>query len=262
MIFDTKRDVVTHLQKILKEDLPIGYYRLKVLLDKNNIEVNTIKIVEIRGKDELSLVSVDSFNIDESIDLTLNSYSLMNYLPLLYHKKDFLKRYLFGVQSSLLDINEKIFNIDEVFKPYRTNYIDWLSSWFGIKYSNITDEKARRRIVSNVVELYKSRGTKGYFIKLIKSLINVDITIDDNPYSPLNQHITNPKIRGFSVVIENRLSQDEDEESKLYNIIESIFEKEKPVNSQMNIIYNYKLHIENDIKEDIITYERDDYDYD
>jgi len=261
MIFDTKREAIRHLQKILDEDMPIVYYRLKLFLQKSEIEVNAIKIVEIRGKDELSLVSIDGFSEDEEIDLTLNSYALMNYLPLLYHKKDFLNRYLFGVQSSLLNINEKIFNVHEVFRPERTQYIDWLSSWFGIKYGEFSDEKGKRKIVSNIIELYKSRGTKGYFIKLIKSLIDVDITIDDNPYSPLNQLSTNHKIRVFSVIIENKLSDNEDEEARLYNIIESIFEKEKPVNAQMNIVYNYELNKNDNMSEDAITYERDDYDY-
>jgi len=261
MIFDNKRDAIKHLQKILDEDMPIIYYRLKLFLEKNNIEIDTINIVEIRGRSELSLVSIDNFNIDESINITLNSFSLMNYLPLLYHNKDFLKRYLFGIQSSMLDINENIFNIDKVFIPQRTQYIDWLSSWFGIRYSDITDKKAKRKIVSNVVELYKTRGTKGYFIKLIKSLIDIDIKIDDNPYSPNNQSATNPKIRVFSVIIENKLSQDEKEEARLYNIIESIFEKEKPVNSQLNIIYKHKSDIKRDLLDDIIVYERDDYDY-
>jgi len=262
MIFENKREAIAYLQKILDEDMPIPYYRLKVFLEKNTLEIANISITEIRAKAELSLVSIDKILEDERIDITLNSYALMNYLPLLYHNKDFLKRYLFGIQSSLLDINEKIFNIDKVFKAERSEYIDWISSWFSISYGELSTPKSKRKIVADAVKLYKSRGTKEYFIKLIKALTNKDIIIDDNRYSAVNRDKSTPKQRMFTVLIEERLSDDKSEELRLYSIIQNIFEKEKPVNTIMNIVYDFDIDSLETSKQDVIIYERDDYDYD
>jgi len=262
MIFDDKKDAIRHIQAILDEDMPVPYYRLKIFFEKNAIKIGHISIEEQRGKAELSLLSIDNVREGDTIDITLNSYALMNYLPLLYHQKDFLKRYLFGVQSAILDINEQIFNIDKIFRAERTAYIDWLSSWFSITYGNLTNEEGKRKIVANAVELYKSRGTKKYFIKLIKSLINIDIVIDDNRYSLENRANSTARQRAFRVLIEKRLSDNKEEELRMYSIIHNIFEKEKPVNTIMDIIYNFEINKEETTKQNVIMYERDDYDYD
>jgi phage tail-like protein len=261
MIFDDKKEAILYIQRILDEDMPVPYYRLKVLLDKNAIEIGHIKLKEERGKAELSLLSIDDVSEEKQIDITLNSYSLINYLPLLYHDKNFLKRYLFGVQSSILEINAQIFNIDKVFKAERSAYIDWISSWFSITYGNLTNEEGKRKIVANAVVLYKSRGTKKYFIQLIKALINIDIIIDDNRYSLSNRGKSTQKQRAFTVLIEKRLSENKEEELRMYSIIQNIFEKEKPVNTVMDIIYNFDINTEAMTKQSVIIYERDDYDY-
>lgn len=262
MIFDNKRDAITYLEEILQEEFVINYYRLRTFLQKNNIVLNHVNVVEIRRAQELSLVSIDHFYEDESIDITIHSYALINYLPMLYHRKDFLKRYLFGIQSSMLNINEIIFNIDKLFRPHRSEFVEWLSSWFGIRYGNLTDEKGRRRVLANAVDLYKSRGTKGYFITLIKALIDVDITIDDNQYSQYNKNRATSKQKSFTVIINHKISDNPSEESRKYSIIQNIFEKEKPVNTLLNINYKYKLSKEETIDEKVVIYANDTYDYD
>jgi len=181
---------------------------------------------------------------------------------MLYHRKDFLKRYLFGVQSSMLDINETIFNIDNLFRADKSDFIDWLSSWFGIRYGSLTDEKGKRRVVANAISLYKSRGTKSYFIKLIKALINIDISIDDNKYSQYNKNHATSKQKSFTVIINHKISDNPAVESQKYSIIKNIFEKEKPVNTVMNIEYNYNLVKEESIDEKVVIYANDTYDYD
>jgi phage tail-like protein len=260
-MFNDKKKAVEYIQEILDEEFIVNYYRLRTFLKKHAIEVNYVKLVEIRGAEELSLVSIDRFNEDESIDLTLNSRSLMNFLPMLYHRKDFLKRYLFGVQSSMLSINETIFNISSLFRPEQSDFIEWLSSWFGIRYGNITDEQGRRRVVANAVDLYKSRGTKEYFIKLIKALIDVEVEIDDNKYSKYNLNRSTNKQNAFTVIINKKISDNPSEESRKYSIIQNIFELEKPVNTALNIEYNYNISVEEKVEEKVIIYANDSYDY-
>lgn len=262
MIFDTKKEALRYIQDILNLNIVINYYRLAVYFQKHNIEVGQVKMLEIRGRDELCLVSLDTFHKDESIDITLNTYALMNYLPLLYHEKDFLKRYLFGVQATRLITNQTIFTIHDVFRPERTQYIDWLSSWFGIRYGDLTDEKGKRRVISNAIKLYKTRGTKDYYITLIKSLIDIDVEIDDSRYNPLHKESVTLKQKMFTVYIRERISEDKEIENRKYSIIRNIFEQEKPVNTKVSIIYDYEMNEENMVKEKVLMFANDSYEYD
>jgi len=271
MIFDYKKEAIEYIKRILDMDMVIDFYRLRTFCDKNRIKINHLKLIEIRGMSELSLVSIDKIYKDYSIDLTLNSKSFIHFLPLLYHDKDFLKRYLFGMQTSILPIDEIIFNISEEFSAQNSHYINWLSSWFGISYGDIIDEKAKRRVVANAVELYQTRGTKEYYKKLIKALVNIDIEIDDNIYSNLNIDKSSKKQRAFTVIIDKKISSDIKEESRVYNIIKSVFEKEKPVNTKLYISYNHIVEEKETPIEDIVIFKSDvkssnedngyDYDY-
>ena len=279
MIFDSKREAIEYIKKILDMGMVVDFYRLKTLFEKNQIKINNLKLIEIRGGEELSLVSIDTIYRDVSVDLTLQSESFMKFLPLLYHDKDFLKRYLFGMQSSLLPIDEMIFNISDEFTAQNSHHIDWLSSWFGIRYGDIIDEKAKRRVVANAVELYQTRGTKEYYKKLIKSLVDIDIEIDDNIYSLLNRDKSTKKQRAFTVIIDKKISSNEKEENRVYSIIKSVFEKEKPVNTKLYIKYDHitnskeetSSYLKESYKEEVISFKADikisdnddydDYDY-
>lgn len=271
MTFNSKKEVLDYIQKILDMDMVVNFFRLKTFFEKNRIEINSIKLVEIRGKEELSLVSIDKIDQYFNVDLTLNSKSFINFLPLIYHDKDFLKKYLFGLQTSMIPINTKITNINEEFTAQNSHYIDWLSSWFGITYGDIIDEKAKRRVVANAVELYQTRGTKEYYKKLIKSLVNIDIEIDDNIYSKLNRDKSTKKQRAFTVIIKDKISSNPKEESRIYSIIKNVFEKEKPVNTKLYIDYEYIVEEDKTPIKDIVTFKAniknineedyDDYDY-
>ncbi len=269
MIFDSKKEAIDYIQKIVDSGVVISFFRLKTFFEKNNIKINQLKFIEIKGRWELSLVSIDKFYKDGSVDLTLHYESFINFLPLLYHNKDFLKRYLFGLQASMVPLNEIILDISEEFTAQNTHYIDWLSSWFGISYGDIIDEKAKRRVVANAVELYQTRGTKEYYKKLIKSLVDIDIEIDDNIYSPLNRDKSTKKQRAFSVIIDKKISSNKNIEGRIYSIIKSVLEKEKPVNTKLHIYYDYIIEERARDIEDIVTFkadikssnEDDDYDY-
>ncbi len=256
MMFDDKREAIYYIQDILNQGFSIPYYRLKIFFEKEKIKVNSIKLIEEKGRDELTLISIDKINEDDSVDLTLHSDSAINFLPLIYHNKDFLKRFLFGLQSSAIDINEKIFNISEEFNPKNTHFIDWLSSWFGITYGKTISEKAKRKITANAVTLYKIRGTKTYFKKLIKYLVNIDIEIDDNRYSPRNRDKSTKKERAFTIIIKDKISEDLNEEAKIYGIIKSVIEKEKPINTKLFIEYKYRVlqNQKEEKKEEIIKF--------
>jgi hypothetical protein len=107
------------------------------------------------------------------------------------------------------------------------------------------------------VELYKTRGTKIYFKKLIKSLVNIDIEIDDDTNSRLNQKKSTKNQRAFTVIIDKKISEDGEEESRIYNIIENIFKKEKPINTKLYISYTHKIETFDKIEENILDFKID-----
>ncbi len=262
MMFDNKNDAVNYLRDILEQDIEIGYMRLRTFLQKHSIGIESVEMTEIRGRKELSLVSIDRIHRDGSIDITLNTRSLMHDLPMLYHKKDFLKRYLFGIQSSMLESNLLIDTMEHLFQAQNTGFIDWLSTWFGIRYGNIADDQGKRRVLAHAVELYRSRGTKGYFIRLVKALVDVDITIDDNHYSQYNQKSSTNKQKSFTVIIDEKISNDSSEESRKFSIIKNIFETEKPVNTVFTIEYRHGTVEEEHVEQKVIAYANDPHTYD
>lgn len=265
MIFNTKKEVVFYINKLLNESIDVSYHNLKFILDCNNIDIQDILFINENSKADLSL-SFIKLNEDETVEVTINAYSWNQYLPEIYQNNELLKNFLFGIQTTALTQENIINNISEIFKPETTEFIDWLSSWFGIKYHSIVDEEAKRMMLYNIIELYKCRGTKGYFIKLIKTLTNVNIEIVDfEIYNDYQNKDTQKYRDSFKVVIPNRISKDIEEEKSKLKIITNIINKEKPINTKAIIEYIYISNIadEND-DENIVDYHneyQDDYDY-
>ena len=75
-------------------------------------------------------------------------------------------------------IENQIDNMSDQFSAQRTQFIDWLSSWLGVSISNNVDELAKRKLLSDMVRLYGIRGTKQYFVDIIKCLVDIDVRIE------------------------------------------------------------------------------------
>jgi phage tail-like protein len=271
MIFDSKDATVEYINKLLDNSIEIDFERLNFMLESNGIKINNILFEEDSQKDEFLLNSI-KINSDKSVDLSINCYSWNNYLPSIYQDNDFLKRFLFGLQVTNINHKEYLDNIDKLFKPEDTKFIDWLSTWFGVKYHNVISDNKKRRLLSHMIELYKCRGTKKYFKGLIKILTDVEVEIEENIYhsSNINHNKTQKTKNSFNVVIKEKISLNKEKEKETLKIIKTIIDTEKPVNVDSEIIYSY-------IKEDVhetgkevyeeaivdfhATYESGSYDY-
>ena len=265
MTFNSTNDVIEYFQKLLTQKIEVDFYSLKHILEMNNIEINDIILTDVEELKPLSLVSINLHN-ENSINIYLNSKSWIDYLPEMYQNNDFLKRFLFGFQSTFLTQEEIINNINLLFKPENSQFVDWLSSWFGVHLSNVISDKSKRIMLYNIMELYRMRGTKKYFIRLIKILTDVDIKIVEDK-DIISKSLSNKNKNHFTVVIDTRISEEIKEEHLKLKIITNIMEKEKPINTKMDIDYHF---IKNEVKtnedEKLIDfhseYNNDDYDYD
>lgn len=98
MKFDSKKDTINYIDKLLENGIEIDYHRLKFILDRNSIEIKDIIFCDRADLSELSLISI-TLNFDESVDISIKSFSWNKYLPAIYQDNEFLKNFLYGIQT-------------------------------------------------------------------------------------------------------------------------------------------------------------------
>jgi len=67
-------------------------------------------------------------------------------------------------------IEEVIKRLHQLFNPWtapaeqqdasRSSFLDWLASWLGLEFSPLWDEYARRKITTQIAQIYLRRGLK------------------------------------------------------------------------------------------------------
>ena len=242
MIFNSSDEVVAYLNKLIHLNVAVSLLDLNKILDFNSIVVDTTQLVEgVDGEVVLKSIEKDE---DAKIKVTLYSPSWIKMLPSLYHDNLFLQRFLFGFQTADLKHQNIINTIEEQFSPSNTNFIDWLSTWVGIRFAAEVNDRAKRRILHNIVRLYKIRGTKAYFIELIGYLTGVDVRIEDkNTIEVLHGSLIRRNNADgspfFLILIDEKLSSDENEEQEILQMIHDIVDAEKPINVTFRVQYPF-----------------------
>ncbi len=250
--------MIKYIQNLLNKKIEVDLYSLKTLLSQANIKIKDIIFKECRDKPHLTLISIDSFDEKEkTINITLCEKSWIELLPSIYQENDFLKRFLYGFQVTMLTQKEKVEHINDLFIPEKTDAINWLGSWFGVNF-NSNNENAKRKMLYKIIELYKIRGTKEYLIEIIKIFTDIDIKILERyipKYIIEKGYIDKSSIdftKSFTVRINKKLSKDNTEEKKLLQSIKIILNREKPAFTSAYIDYKF-LHIKEIIGDVIIS---------
>jgi len=246
MIFNSVEDTLKYVQTLLEKNIEIKEHHLKKICSLNNISIEKVQYVE--GDSHRSILKNVKLLDNNSFSCIYAKSSWVNELPSLYEENDFLKRFMFGFQKTHQDIENHIDNISNQFIPAKTEFVEWLSSWVGVSFSKDISENSQRKVMSDMIRLYKIRGTKQYFIDLIYHLTSVDIRIDDSKqYKVLHHNLTSKASNEYfmNIYIDDLISDDKEiEESKL-SIIRRVFESEKPINVGFNIIYKDMKTMEN-----------------
>ncbi|NQY95136.1 MAG: hypothetical protein HRT43_13315 [Campylobacteraceae bacterium] len=246
MIFNSVEDTLKYVQTLLEKNIEINEHHLKKICSLNNIHMEKIQYVE--GSSRRAVLKSIKLLDNNSFSCIYSKASWVNELPSLYQENDFLKRFMFGFQKSHEDIETKIDNIANQFTPAKTEFVEWLSSWVGVSFSKDIDENSQRKVMSDMIRLYKIRGTKQYFIDLIKHLTNVDIRIDDRAKHKVLHHNLTSNISTdyfMNIYIDEVISEDKTQEEQKLSIIRRIFEIEKPINVGFNIIYKDMMPLKN-----------------
>jgi phage tail-like protein len=242
MIFNASNELFLYLKKLTDSDTKVSLSHLNKMLELNSITIERTILVE-GSSDEILLKSIKE-NEEGKIELTLYSPSWIKMLPSLYHDNLFLQKFLFGFQVSDLKHQNTINSIEEQFNPSTTKFIDWLSTWVGIRFAAEVSTRAKRRILHNIVNLYKIRGTKSYFIELVEYLAEVKVSIEDSAQSEtlhgsLIRRNSQKSNAFFKVIINEKLSENTDEEQVKLQMIYDILDSEKPINVNFKIEYPF-----------------------
>ena len=263
MIFNCSKDFYIYIEKLLERNIEVFESQILKICKLNNFEIKDVSY--IAGESQKAILDKITFLEDDTIKLVYKKESWIQLLPSLYQDNQFLEQFLFGFQQTHQNMENTIDTLSEQFTPYNTEFISWLGNWVGVEFGDDIEIDSKRRLLSDIVRLYKIRGTKDYFISVVKHLTNVTISIDDKgEYSKIHHNLLskNPHKSLMKIFIHEKISEDKNEESQKLSIIKRIFESEKPINVEYEIIYQYSvdtLDEKTDTKAFEITSNVDDY---
>jgi len=125
-------------------------------------------------------------------------------------------------------------------------------------------ESAKRRLLTHIIKLHKTRGTKNSLIEMVKIILSVDIEIKEKfiPEFILKESYNLDEFDieySFTVIIKERLSEDKEEEIQLFEYLKAIILKEKPVFTHPFFDYRF---LQKEIKQGNIILKGYDKEYD
>jgi phage tail-like protein len=107
-----------------------------------------------------------------SIKIYYPRISYLRYLPAIYQRDEesrrFLERFLSIFESSLMESDEIISNIQRYFDPLAApeEFVPWLASWLSLDLYDLIEERNNRDFILNAVDLYRWKGTVTGLVKL------------------------------------------------------------------------------------------------
>lgn len=126
---------------------------------------------------------------DAIITLSVSKDSLVRYLPAIYQpgkpgESGFVTRFLWIFQHFFEDLNSKLDNMHNLFRPYSvpSEFLPWLASWFAVSFRPGMDEAARRKILKQAVHLFGLRGTAWEIQEMVRLQTGLDIEIVEKPW--------------------------------------------------------------------------------
>jgi len=128
---------------------------------------------------------------------------LLDYLPPIYDdaedrgRPSFLGQYLrvfervlFGASGSGGDagkdigpgLEEEIAAIPSLFSPRDTldEFVPWLANWAALSFHPDVSPERRRKLLENIVQLYRIRGTRRYVEELLSICVDAFVTVTEN----------------------------------------------------------------------------------
>ncbi len=126
---------------------------------------------------------------DTLITLSVSQKSLVRHLPAIYQpgkpgESGFVMRFLWIFQHFFDDLNSKLDNMHNLFRPYSvpTEFLPWLASWFAVSFRPGMEEAARRKVLKQAVHLFALRGTVWEIREMVRLQTGLEIEILEKPW--------------------------------------------------------------------------------
>ena len=182
----------------------------------------------------------------EEIEISFPLVSYTEYLPEVYQAampNSFMNRFISIFQYILLETENIIDNIPEKFQPFYTNkeFLSCIARWFNIN-EMIWEENKLRYLINDMIDIFKSQGTKNSIIKIIeeytgyKPIIIEKFKIINNDFYKTEQKLVD-KLFGqnnffFTVIMNKNEIKKSDDYANVLNIIKN----NAPINAICNLV--------------------------
>src|SRR5262245_38101039 len=105
-------------------------------------------------------------------------------LPAIYREDAFLARYLWAFEQVLLELEQRIDTLADLFNPNATTegpeFLPWLASWMAFTVRADLNTTQLRDFIAKVIHLYRRRGTKENLQELLNIFTGLVPTITEN----------------------------------------------------------------------------------
>lgn len=193
----------------------------------------------------------------EEVKIEFPRISFVDYLPEVYRRRMpddmFLARFIGIFQSIYLDFEDEVIDVPKHFDP-KTGDIDvlnFVSDWISFKDASMWTDDKLRRVMQEIINLYKIKGTKTVISKIVNLFIDAKpIILEKFNIEDCENYLKNKKhldiLYGdnkcyFSVII----SDDYIKNSESYVGTLKIINRFKPIDAICNlIVLNKEMHLD------------------
>lgn len=209
-----------------------------------------VPIFSLKGRYLWFCVETSGFSeepvILKELEITFPLINFIEFLPEVYQSfapDSFMNRFIAIFQYIILETEVIIDNIPEKFEPLYTNkeFLSWICKWFDIN-NMIWEENKLRYLINDMVDIFKSKGTKNSVIKLVekytgyKPMLIEKFKIIKNEFYKTEQKLID-KLFGqnnffFTVIMnENEIKKGDD-----YANVLNIIKNNAPINAVCNLV--------------------------
>lgn len=184
--------------------------------------------------------------IVEEVEITFPLVSFSEYLPEVYQSfpsNSFMNRFIAIFQYIILETEAIIDNIPEKFEPLYTNkeFLSWICRWFDIN-DMVWEESKLRYLLSDMVDIFKSKGTKNSIIKMVEKytgyrpILIEKFKITNNKFYKIEQQLVDSLFGQNDFFFTVIMNENEIKKSDDYANVLNIIKNNAPINAICNLV--------------------------
>ncbi len=156
----------------------------------------------------------------------------VEFLPGVFHRNEFLGRFLLIFEEMLAPLDRQIANLPAYFDPDTTTeeMLTWLAEWVGIVFDDRVPVERRREAVNNAVRIYRRRGTRSGLADFIESVTGTRPEIEE----PTLAELSRDSSLAFSFTVKMTVPADSPIEEDL---VQRVIDMQKPAFAASTLVF-------------------------